>query len=330
MKIKDKNVGVINPSIDEYINKLLGTADEYNLNGQAKKILNYVIYLILNENFQYMLRSCRIALYMPIDGFKNEEEQALWEVKFRKVVNKYHNGETIDKGTQFLIDEIEREKKRPLVDKEPKEGAVIINMCSDSISVVSDFIYKFLNFRNTKNIVYWMIIIKRLLLFNTPKEVVNHINNWSTVFGVESLNFEQKNNRINMSITLYPDTTIKDIKRLIEKKRNLISNEIKKIKGAVRKNESKTDDIKRDYLIYRTYINHKSTQKRGDNIHFNIKKEEAVKNMAEEITNGVEYLELESIRKIVSRINKRIKNTFQNSQKELDRFTQPINPKYRT
>ncbi len=311
MKIKDKNISIISPIIDEYINKLLDTADKYNLNGQAKKILNYVIYLILNENFQYMLRSCRIALYMPIDGFKNEEEQILWEVKFRKVVNKYHNSETIDKGTKFLIDEIERKKKRPLVNKEPKEGAVIIDICSDSIFVVSDFIYQFLKFRNTKNMVYWIIIIKRLLLFNTPKEVVNHINNWSTVFGAESLNFEQKNNRINMSITLYPDTTIKDIKRLIEKKRNIISDEIKKIKGAVRKNESKTDDIKRDYLIYRTYINHKSTQKRGDDIYFNVKKEEEVKNMAGKSINGVEYLELESIRKIVSRMNKRIKNSLQ-------------------
>jgi len=140
------------------------------------------------------------------------------------------------------------------------------------------------------------------------------------------MTFEPRENTVKMSFILYPDTTIKDIKQLIENKRSIISEKISKIKGNVRKNESKTDDIKRDYLIYKTYINHKISRKRGDEVYFNTSKPDAVK----KVTRIAKYLEPESIRKIVNRMNKRIKETFPDSPEELNAFLGLLAPRRRT
>ncbi len=333
MKIKNENVGSIDPHVDEYINKLLDAAGGYELNSQSKKILNYVIYLLLNKKFQYVLQSFRLALYMPIDGLKNEEEQNLWKVKFREVVNKYHNGQEIDKGAKHLIEILELESKRPLTDIRFKNSNITRDVCDDAIVQTYNYIFRYLELTNTRNAVYWIGIIHELLLFNSPDKLVSYLSNRWKIFTSQRLTFEPRSHAVKMSFYLFPDTTIKDIEQLIESKRKTISEEINKIKGEARKNEFKTGDIKRDYLIYRTYINHKTTRQRGDQIYSNISKPDAVKKeiVTDSLDNkearATKYLELESIRKIVDRMNKRIKNTFPNSHAELNAFLGLLSPK---
>jgi len=131
MKIKNEDVGLIDPQIDEYINKLLDTAGGYELSSQSNKILNYVIYLLLNRKFQHVLQSFRLSLCIPFDGLKNEKEQDLWKEKFRETLTKYHNGEEIDKGVKQLIKTIEA--KRPLIDMNYKIKDVVFDVCDDAV-----------------------------------------------------------------------------------------------------------------------------------------------------------------------------------------------------
>ncbi|OGK65023.1 hypothetical protein A2209_00440 [Candidatus Roizmanbacteria bacterium RIFOXYA1_FULL_41_12] len=325
----NKEVGVVDPRVDKYINELLEKAGEYDLSSQSKKILNYVVYLLLNKDFQHIMRSYRLALRMPIDGFKDDGEIKLWEIKFKEMVDKYHTGESIDPGTKFLIDEIEKFLRHPLIDKPRKDGFVVTDICINAVDTAGNFIFQFLNFRNTKNFVYWLKIIDELLHFNSPEGIVSHLYNWSKVFGTQSIHFEQENNKVKMTVFLYPDTTIKDVEQLIESKRTRISEEINKINSNVRKNESKTSDIKRDYFIYQTYMNHKTNRKRGDKIYSNITKADAVKDKSMRTKETV-YIEADSIRKIVDRMNKRIKNALTNSPIELDKFLGMIVPKRHT
>ncbi len=329
MKIKHEKISV-DPRVDVYINTLFEEAGHYNLNNQSKSILNYVVYLLLNNDFQYIICSYRLALGMPIDGFKDDSEIKLWEIKFKEIVNKYHAGESIDPVTKFLIDEIEKFIRHPLIDRPGrKKGDIVIDICDDAVRTAGNFIYQFLNFGNTKNFVYWLKIVDELLYLNSPERIINHLYNWSRVFGAESIRFERKNNKIKMIVMLYPDTTIKDVEQLIENKRKAISEQINNIKSNTRKNESKTSDIKRDYFIYKTYMSQKITRKRGYERYYNITKADAVKNESEGTKEAV-YIEVDSIRKIVNRMNKRIKNTIIKSPMELNKFTNPIAPKRHT
>lgn len=324
MKIKNEDVGLIDPRIDEYINKLLDTADGYELSSQSNKILNYVIYLLLNRKFQHVLQSFRLSLCMPADGLKNEKEQGLWKEKFRETLNTYHNGEEINKGVKQLIKTIEA--KRPLIDMNYKIKDVIFDVCDDAVVRTTNYIFRYLKLTNTRNAVYWVGIIQELLLFNSPAKLISYLSKQWRAFESQSMTFEPRDNTVKISFVLYPDTTIKDIKRLIESKSSVISEKISRIKGNIRKNESKTDDIKRDYFIYRTYINHKINRKRGDEVYSNISKPDAVKKEA----RTAKYLEPESIRKIVNRMNKRIKGTFPDSPAELNAFLGLLAPKRRT
>lgn len=335
MKTKNEDVGVVDPRVDEYINRLLDSADGYNLNSQSKKILNYTVYLLLNRKFQHVLQSFRLALCMPADGLRNEEEFNLWKVKFRETLNEYYNGEKIDRGVKDLIERLEVQNRRPLADLRNKDGSLYTDICDDAIVGTYNYLYRYLNLTNTRNVVYWIGVIGELLLFNHPAKLLSYLSDKRGSYESQSLHFEPGINTIKMTISLYPDTTIKDIEQLIESRRNTISEEINKIKGNVRKNESKTDDIRRDYFIYRTYINHKINRKRDDNIYSNVTKADAVKNKAEENTaigeaKEAKYLETNSIRKIVDRMNKRIKNTFPNTPAELNMFLGVMAPKRRT
>lgn len=324
MKIKNENIGLIDPRIDEYIKKLLDTANEYELSGQSRKILNYVVYLLLNKKFQHILQSFRLSLCMPADGLKNEEEQDLWKEKFRETLNKYHKGEEIDKGVKQLIRIIE--DKRPLVDMKYKLKDIVFDVSDEAVIRTTNYLFRYLQLTNTRNAVYWVGIIQELLLFNFPTKLVSYLSKQWRAFESQSLTFEPRDHSVKMSFILYPDTTIKDIKQLVENKRSVISEKINRIKGKVRKNESKTDDIKRDYSIYRTYIGHKINRKRGDKVYFNTSKPDAVKIEAQ----TAKYLEPESIRKIVNRMNKRITDALPNAPAELNVFLGLIAPKNRT
>jgi hypothetical protein len=335
MKTKDEDVGVVDPRVDEYINRLLDSANGYNLNSQSKKILNYAVYLLLNRKFQHVLQSFRLALCMPADGLRNEEEFNLWKIKFRETLNEYHNGGKIDRGVKDLIERLEIENRRPLADLRNKDGSLYTDICDDAIVGTYNYLYRYLNLTNTRNVVYWIGVIRELLLFNHPAKLLSYLSEKRRSYESQSLHFEPVINITKMIIFLYPDTTIKDIEQLIESRRNTISEEINKIKGEARKNESKTDNIKRDYFIYRTYMSRKIIRKRDDDTHFNETKADVVKNKAEESTatkgaNEAKYLEVNSIRKIVDRMNKRIKNTFPNTPAELNMFLGVMAPKRRT
>lgn len=336
MKIKNGTAGQIDPRIDEYINSLLEEAKEYELSGRSKNILNYTIYLILNANFQYILRTMRLGLSMPIDGFENDNEIGLWKAKFREIVKRYHAKEIVEPETKIMIGEIEKKMGGALVYSEKKvHGILIIDMYDDAISIAAQFILEFLKFKNTKNVVYWLNILKKLLIFDSPAKVLIYLQNIGKTAGEQDVFIELQNNRIVITIVMYPDTTFKDLEQLIEVKRSKISKRLKEIRNSSRKNQSKTDDINRDYFIYRTYLDHKSTRMRGEDYYFNVTKADAVKKIAEKSvekkeTQKAKYLELGSIRKIVSRMNKRIKNTLPNSPTELNMFLGILAPKHRT
>lgn len=332
MKIKNENIGSIDPRVDEYINKLLNSADGYSLEGQSRKILNYVVYLLLNRKFQHILQSFRLSLSMPADGLKNEEEQNLWKEKFKETLSKHHKGEEIDRGAKQLIRTLE--SKRPLVDINYKIRDTVLDVCDDAVVRTTNYLFRYLKLTNTRNAVYWVGIIQELLLFNNPSRLISYLSKRWRAFASQSLTFEPRDHTVKMSFMLYPDTTIKDIKQLIESKGSEISEQIGKIKGEARKNESKTDDIKRDYFIYRTYISHKINRKRDYKIYSNISKPEAVKEMAKNTSNqkeqSAQHLETESIRQIVDRMNKRIADALPDTTIELNAFLGLIAPKSRT
>lgn len=334
MKMKEDNV--VDSHVDKYITTLLDKTKDYSLSNRSKEILNYVVYLLLNANFQYILRTMRLGLGMSVDGFKNDDEIKLWRIKFKELVDKYHSKETIEPEIKIMIGEIEKKMGGDLVysDKRTK-GILAVDMYDDAISIAAQFMLEFLKFKNTKNVVYWLEILKRLLILDSPEKVLIYLQELGKTTGEQDVFIELRNNRIAITMVMYPDTTFKDLEQLIEDKRSKISKQLKEIRNFSKKNKAKTDDIKRDYFIYRVYINHKSTRKRGDDIHFNVKKEEAVKNKAENSmerkeAKGIKYLELESIRKIVSRMNKRIKNILPNSPTGLNTFLDMLAPKHRT
>ena len=76
-------------------------------------------------------------------------------------------------------------------------------------------------------------------------------------------------------------------------------------------------------------MNHEIERKRDDDRYFNVTKADAVKKESEGTEEAV-YIEVSSIRKIVDRMNKRIKNTLTNSPMELNKFLSVIVPKRHT
>lgn len=333
MKInEDRDTSSIDPKVDKYINNLFVEVKKQNLDNRSANIFNYVIYLLLNNDFQYILRSFRLCLGIPIDGFQNDKEVTLWKAEFREIVDKFHQNLPISAGTKFLLTQVEKTLKRQLLDNNQKELLhVVFDISSDAINTACGYILRFLGLRNTKNVVYWLVILKELFLLNSPEKVTYHLKRWSTVFGSQSIRIRHEGEKGTiLAITLYPDTTIKDIERVIDKKRKMISEEIKKLKTYVRDNESKADDIERDYFIYKTYTSHRSTRKRNEHISENIRKEDMVANTAEEtLTRSkqktVINMEWESMRKVVSRMNKRIDRTLPMDKAEIDDWLKSIN-----
>ncbi|MBI4100696.1 hypothetical protein HY439_03085 [Candidatus Microgenomates bacterium] len=308
---------VITPRIDEYINTLLEKASEYELNNHSKNILNYVIYILLNKDFQYLLRGSRLSIYIPIDGFKSEPEFQEWQQKIHEVVTEYRSGKIIDPKIAIMIKKTEESILKKLARSNAKRKISHISrqsVCQELVNTPIHIMMSFLKLRDTRNMASWIIILRQLLILLYPERILKTLENWNAVFDEQSINIRMKSGkRVTLSITLYPGTTFKDLEELIERNRKNITIGLTEIKSSTRDNESKTDDIKRDYFIYRSYINHKTSRQRGDKIYSNVKKEEAVKDKAEKSIDRkeakrIKYLELESIRKIVNRMNKRIKN----------------------
>lgn len=313
MKIKNKNTNFIDPRVDEYITLLLNFADKYKINNQAKKILNNVIYLLLNKDFQYAIRSIRLTLFMPIDGFKNQKEFNLWQDKFEEIIKKYHEGEKILEDTSTLLKIIEKDIGSSLLDRKPelKKSATI---CETVIFQSCYMFGGYFGLKDTKNRGYWMAVVIEILIFNSPRTLISHLHKWSKVFGADSIVWKRKGDTFEMTITLYPDTKFKDIERLIESSKKRTLELLNKIRKSAKKNESKTDDIKRDYFIYKTYLNQQTYRRRGEKIYSNISKSDAVKKIAETMLDKKEqsakHLETDSIRKIVNRMKKRIKEAY--------------------
>ncbi len=328
MNMKMRNDNIINTRVDKYITTLLNKAKEYDLSSNSRKILNFVVYLLLNTNFQYILRSFRLGLGMPIDGFETEEEITIWKIKFKEMVDKYHSKKTIEPGMKSLICQIEKKMGGVLVYSEKSvNGVLAVDMHDDTITMVAQFMLEFLKFKNTKNVIYWLEIIKRLLLFDSPEKVLIYLQSLGKTAGEQDVFIELRNNRTIITMVMYPDTTFKDLRQLVEDKRDKISKQLKEIRNSSIKNQAKTSDIKRDYFIYKTYIDHRINRGRDENYYFNVSKAEAVRKEAEKTTDkstsAAKYLEPDSIRKIVNRMKQRIKNVFPNNPEALSAFLGP-------
>lgn len=305
--INNKSSKIIDPYFDWFISSLNANINSYNLSQYTKANIVSFVYLLLNIQFQSQVRKIRNHLDIPTSGFENEEKFYKWRNVLYQAVIDYQNKKKIPLKQNRLITFIEKQAIKLTAGK--MSSSTIINNLEDVFILIFMSLLKIGKDRNGE---LWSSFLYHLIFSFNPKTLI-----------YASLKFDRKNeiSFINdgfgssLIIPLTLNSTINSITTIIDKNKAKILGKVREMKTESPKTSIETLDIKRDYFIYCYYTSHKSTRKRGENIYNNMRKELAVEDKAEELLNEEEYeaiekLDWKSMRKIVSRVNKHIRQSY--------------------
>jgi len=288
MKKIDKK---IESQIDSFITTTLADYKEYQLSGYMLSHLTYFIYVLLNKDFQSFIIHCREILDIPTTGFSSQEDYDSWRKEFNTTILKHRNGTLRDSKRMKLISYMQTKVEDIYSRKDAHHTFLVVLLRSIEVDDLFFSVW-FLFLANTLFIFRPDVFLRNLKVLGKRK--------WKQAIHIK------KN---ELTIYLNAKTTINSLKATLDKNKDGINKHIEILKHKVSENALEVKELERDYLIYKSYISHHSTKKRGENIYDNVTKEMHV---VEELESdpAIENLDFGSIRKIVSRMNKRIENTY--------------------
>lgn len=301
--VEDKPQKAVDPYFDWFISSLAVNIDNYNLNQYARANLTSFIYLLLNTQFQSKVKKIRDYFDIPSNGFENEEMFNAWRNILYQAIIDYQNKKKIPLKQNKIITFVEKYAIK--LTKGKMANSTIFN---DLESVFIFILMDLLKIGEEGNGKLWSKFFYHSIITFDPKKIFDELSK-----------FNRENEVLisptNLSITITLKSTINSIKTTIDENKDKIVQTLEKMRTESPITNIETLDIKRDYFIYCYYTSHKSTKKRGKDIYENTRKELAVEDKAEELLNEAEYAAIEkldwtSMRKIVSRMKQRTRQSF--------------------
>lgn len=289
----------IDPRIDWFISSLLANYKQYELDESAKSQLIFFVYLFLNAEFQSFLLQLRKLLSIPENGFSNASEFRAWQTVFNQSAYNFKTNSPVDnkfiKVLQFLelkMGRLIRPTNSRIKIEDPDEE--LLHVLVKALRIDQLFYFQ------------WFLFLQSVLFLLNPKQFLDNLSHQTQE---ENISFEPH----KISISLTRNSTLNSIKAILDTNKDDIRKTIQGIKTRTKETAMEVQYLDRDYAIYKSYINHSSTKKRGDDIIYNIRKETHVMDEAESVED-IENLDFGSIRKIASRMKNRIQSTFSDKQ----------------
>ncbi|MFA6501325.1 MAG: hypothetical protein WCT85_00900 [Parachlamydiales bacterium] len=276
----------------------------------TKSNLISFIYLLLNINFQSAIKKMREYLDIPTNGFSDTESYYRWRNTFFQAVGDYQKAKKISLKQNRVITFTEKQIVKLLKGK--VSLSTVFQNPEDALVIV---VLKLLRIGKDRNIKLWGRFFYHLIFTFNPKELFSGLHDLDVRNDKISISKDYFSGSVSLVIPLALESTINSIQTMIKKNKSIILQTIKELRVESSKTNIEALNIKRDYFIYNTYTSHKSQNKRFEDIYDNVRKEIAVTDRAEVLLKKAEFetiesLGWESMRKIVSRMNKRIKQSF--------------------
>jgi len=307
--VNGKSSKVVDPYFNWFISSLTANIDNYKFDLFTKANIVSFIYLLLNPQFQSQIKKIRSHLDIPINGFENEEIFNKWTNTLRQAVIDYQSKKKIPLKQNKLITFIEKQAIKTTAGRMPL--SMVFNNLEDVFILL--FI-KLLKIGKDRNGHLWGNFFYHLIITFNPKHLFASLLRLSREDNIYFIS-DDSFGSISLAIPLTLDTTINSIKKTVERNKSRILLTIKEMKRNSPSTDIESLKIKRDYFIYTFYTFHKSLRKRMEDTSDNIRKEMAVVDKAEELLSEEEYEEIDklkwkSMRKIVSRMKQRIRQSF--------------------
>jgi len=306
--VNDKSQKAVDPYFDWFISSIVANIDNFNFSQYTKANIVAFVYLLLNTQFQSQVKKIRNFLDIPVNGFENEEMFNKWRNSLYQAMIDYKNKRKIPLKQNLILTFIEKQAIKMSAGR--MTMTTILNNLEDVFILI---FMRLLKIGKDRNEELWGSLFYHLIITFNPKALL---------YG--SQKFDRENDislstddfgSTNLIVPLSLNSTINSIITIIEKNKDRIMRKIGQMKKESPITSFEAFGIKRDYFIYNTYIAHKSPRKRMEETYENVRKELAVADKAEELLGEEEYeaidnLDWKSMRKIVSRMKNRIKQSF--------------------
>lgn len=285
----------IDPRIDWFISSLLANYKQYELDESAKSQLIFFVYLLLNVDFQPFLLRLRKLLSIPEHGFIKASEFQAWQTTFNQSGYNFKTQNPIDKRFNKVLQFLELKMGRLI--RQPKSKSMIENPDEELLHVLVKELQIDRPFY-----FQWLLFLQSVLFLPNPQQFLNNLSHQTQE---ESISFEQ----YKISIVLTKKSTLNSIKATLDKNKADIRKTIQGIKTRTKETALEVQYLDRDYSAYKFYIGQNATQLDS---YMNKRKEDRVLDEIELPSKkypGEDY-DYGSIRKIASRMKKRIESTF--------------------
>lgn len=286
----------IDPQIDWFISSLLANYENYNLDNTTRSQMIFFVYLLLNTHFQHFLLRLRDLMEIPNNGFLKKTDFDTWASNLNTSSLKTLSNKPLNFTNTRILLFLKQKIGRPIE---------TLNEDDRSEDPADELLHVLVKALKIPNPYYsqWLTFLKNILFLPDPKQFLNTLSHHRER---ERVAFRQ----YSLTITLNRHSSINSIKTTIEANKHEIRKVIKGLKIESKETSLENENLVRDYNTYKNYISHNAGRGRNFDIHFNKRKEEYATDKVEQGTGiDIGNIDFDSIRKLVSRMNKRIEST---------------------